>query len=282
MEKETLRYEISYLEESFNFMANSRKSLEDNIKVIIKSSTNNRKNIKQLKSTKNRFCENVGELKNAFEKLVETLKKYIDGLKKISTELESSDIRSVDETNKYFKSNLVTRQSLEKVFSDFTTIYSQVCANLKFFESLLQKENGSMKSYVKCLLEQFKILENEMTKIETERKIKVKKLEELKVRRLLFCQNQIQQLEEETVKLKEERIDSITLENEKSSILCSKTYFGRKCSGKRRRWGYANRQQRLKLRLDERDRKVQSLERQVEEYRREINELKEQVENLNR
>ena len=269
MEKETLRYEISYLEECFIFMVNSKKSLEDNIEVIIKSSTKNQKDIKQLKSIKKSFCENVVGFKDVYEKSVEILKKCIDELKTTRTELESSNTKS--ETTKTFKSNLVTRQSLEKVFSAFITTYFQVFANLIKLESLLQKENDVLKSHVKRLLEQFKILENEMMRIETERNMKVQRIEELKVKRILFCQNKIQQLEEETVRLKK-RIDSSFSDSIRSSVR----------TGRRRKWGVYQSNQQHRIRREDRDRRVQSLERQVEEYRREINELKEQVENLNR
>ena len=277
MDKETLRYEISYLEEYFIFIVNSKKSLEDNIEAIIKSSTKNQKNIKRLKKIKKRFCENVVGFKDVYEKSVEILKKCIDELKTTRTELESSNTKS--ETTKTFKSNLVTRQSLEKVFSAFITTYFQVFANLIKLESLLQKENDVLKSHVKRLLEQFKVLENEMTKVETDRNMKVQRIEELKVKRILFCQNKIKQLEEETVRLKK-RIDSSFSDIEELSIrssVCTGIY------GRRQRWGVqSNRQQRMKLRLEERDRRVQSLVRQVEEYRRELDELKEQIENINR
>ena len=273
MDKETLRYEISYLEEYFIFIVNSKKSLEDNIEVIIKSSTKNQKNIKRLKKIKKRFCENVVGFKDSFEKFVETLKKYIDELKIISTELESSDIKSIGEKNKYFKSNLVTRQNLEEVFSIFTTNYSHVCANLKKIETLFQKQNETLKGNVKRLLIQFKVLENEMRKIETERNNKVKIFKDISEKRILFCQNQIQQLEEETLGLKE-GIDLSFLETEQESLLC----VGWGIFGSKRR----NQQQSMQLRLEERDGRVESLERQVEEYRTEINELKEQVKNFNR
>ena len=271
MEKETLRYEISYLEQCFIFMVNSKKNLEDNIEVIIKSSTKNQKNIRQLKSKKKSFCEHVVGFKDVYEKSVEILKKCIDELKTIRTELESSNTKSLDETNKSFKSNLVTRQSLERVFSVFITTYFQVFANLIKLESLLQKENEVLKSHVKRLLEQFKVLKNEMTKVETERNMKVQRIEELKVKRILFCQNKIQQLEEETVRLKK-RIDSSFSDSIRSSVR----------TGRRRKWGVYQSNQQHRIRREDRDRRVQSLERQVEEYRREINELKEQVENLNR
>ena len=269
MEKETLRYEISYLEQCFIFMVNSKKNLEDNIEVIIKSSTKNQKNIRQLKSKKKSFCEHVVGFKDVYEKSVEILKKCIDELKTTRTELESSNTKS--ETTKTFKSNLVTRQSLEKVFSAFITTYFQVFANLIKLESLLQKENEVLKSHVKRLLEQFKILENEMMRIETERNMKVQRIEELKVKRILFCQNKIQQLEEETVRLKK-RIDSSFSDSIRSSVR----------TGRRRKWGVYQSNQHQRISREDRDRRVQSLERQVEEYRREINELKEQVENLNR
>ena len=277
MEKETLRYEISYLEECFIFMVNSKKSLEDNIEVIIKSSTKNQKDIKQLKSIKKSFCENVDGFKHLFDKSLEILKKFIDELKTIRTELEISDTKSIGETNNYL-SNLVTRQYLEEVFSFFITTYSLVWANLKEFETLLQKENDSQKNNVKRLLEQFEILESEMNKIETERNNKVKKYKEVNEKRILFCQTKIQQLEEATVRFKE-RADSSFSDIEELSILFSvRTGIFRS----RRRWGVYQSNRQHRIRREDRDRRVQSLERQVEEYRREVNELKKQIEKLNR
>ena len=161
MEKKKLENEISYLEKNYFYMSKYKKCLYDEIKLILESTINPQKNSEEINSTKNKLCEYFYQFKDDFEKLLESLNTCINKLKRVKTELESSDTKTFDEKNEY----KTTLSNLEEKSYSFTTLYSLICETLVEFGKLLQKKNSLLKSSAKRLLLQFKEFENKLHKI---------------------------------------------------------------------------------------------------------------------
>ena len=198
---EILRNEINCLEQCFLNITKHKPSCISHAESFKKIDIEQQENIEEVRSIKNKLCENFDQLKDVYDKPLDTFSKYIDEVKVVINELENSYVIFIDETSKYLESKVVTLKSLEEVFSVFLVIYSEICENLVKLESLLQKENENLKISVKTLLALFKDCGDVYKSYEKERDIRNKNIEEQIQKQISFNVNQINELENENVKL---------------------------------------------------------------------------------